>query len=119
MIRTENSTAKRIAVDVQVSAPRVLVPADRFDIRIRFLCLDSDGRQHILEIIRVLKTKEPVATVRYIGPEVDVVKKLNSGAWCPQNAHAAVMIDNVIVWEQLWKTPERTAWWLDDSLVTK
>jgi hypothetical protein len=119
-IRSDNPSLKRIYAQLDVASTRPLVAAEHVDMRLRVLCRDDNGALHILETRRALRIRDAGDSLLHLsGPEVDSVKSLNRGAWCPRNAHLAILIDNVVIWQQLWQTPERSAWWLDDSLLGK
>jgi len=118
-VRTDNAKLKHLYGILQASLSVSAAIGDaRVRTRLRVFCQDERGNGHVLENWRALKV-DPGESIKITGPEADAVKARNSMAWCPHNAHLAVFIDNVMIWQGLWRVPESSCWWLDESLVGK
>jgi hypothetical protein len=119
-IRTDNAGLKRIYGLLQLSADHDPSSADHMQFRLRALCYDQHGAPHVLEAIHPLHVHEiGQSTIRLTGPDVEAIKAINDGAWCPRDAHLAIFIDKVMIWQQVWQTPQKSAWWMDEKLVVR
>jgi hypothetical protein len=115
-LRTDNPKLKRIYGVLRGN----MRETEHLRVRLRMLCRDERGEARVLESWKTLKPSgKGDGSIRITGPDVESVKAVNAGAWCPRNAHLAVFIDEVMIWQGLWQIPESSCWWLEEGLIVR